>query len=290
MATAQLAPPPNALRRKFIKHWQSATDSNNISPHGFRRFKTTHLLNLRFLEDEIAEADHAIYQAGLSLDLESPSSDRLGLRCAKRDENSPALSEIITHAMVQKLRSLLKEYDDALLAFNRVMNMETISLLDDPKQSSLRTDLTWYEIYNTRLLRTDCDIRSRTDPFQRRLHKYLRSFRYWRLSRNPQDTTEARGPTQAHLKWSYQNTVLIADMVGRVVAVIVTAAFFVIPLAVLPHKSMRTQVGTASMLIVAFSLTVTLMLKASNLEMIVVTAAYAAVLTTFVANMSVSEP
>ncbi|KAK5633654.1 hypothetical protein RRF57_009368 [Xylaria bambusicola] len=170
------------------------------------------------------------------------------------------------------------------------MAMETISLLDDPTQSSMRTDLNWYEIYNTRLLRTDRDVRSRTDPFQRRLQKYLRAFRYWRLSRNHQDFRETGGPSQTHLKWSYQDTIVITEVVGRIIAVMIMGAFFVIPLVVLPHKSMGIQVSTATLLIVTFSLTVTLMLKASNLEMMVVAAAYAAVLTTFIANMSLPTP
>ncbi|KAI0513235.1 hypothetical protein F5B22DRAFT_611742 [Xylaria bambusicola] len=68
------------------------------------------------------------------------------------------------------------------------------------------------------------------------------------------------------------------------------SAFFVIPIVVFPHKSMSAQVSIATLLIVAFSLTVTLMLKTSNMEMMAVAAAYAAVLTTFIANMSVLTP
>jgi hypothetical protein len=51
----------------------ASTADNNLTLHGFRRSKTTHLLNLRYLEDEVAQIDHTLYQAGLSLNL-SPSS------------------------------------------------------------------------------------------------------------------------------------------------------------------------------------------------------------------------
>jgi hypothetical protein len=47
------------------------------------------------------------------------------------------------------------ETDKALTAFNNIMAVETFSLLDDKKQSSLRYDLNLYEIYNTRLLRVE---------------------------------------------------------------------------------------------------------------------------------------
>ena len=46
---------------RFPLLWQRSTEDNNLALHGFRRFKTTHLLNLRFLEEEIADLDHAIY-------------------------------------------------------------------------------------------------------------------------------------------------------------------------------------------------------------------------------------
>jgi hypothetical protein len=45
------------LLREFAKYWRTATDDHNETLHGFRRFKTTQLLNLRFLEDEIEELD-----------------------------------------------------------------------------------------------------------------------------------------------------------------------------------------------------------------------------------------
>jgi hypothetical protein len=95
---------------EFRMHWQSATADSNLTLHGFRRFKTTHLLNLRFLESEIADLDHRIYQAGLSLNLSLSLNDRLGLKHSKRDENVPKIHESINKDLVVRLRDLLQKY------------------------------------------------------------------------------------------------------------------------------------------------------------------------------------
>ncbi|KAF1922251.1 uncharacterized protein M421DRAFT_413491 [Didymella exigua CBS 183.55] len=58
------------------------------------------------------------------------------------------------------------------------MTMETFSLLDNEQQASLHDDLSLYEAHKTRLLRVDLETRSRTDPFQRWLHKHLWAFCY----------------------------------------------------------------------------------------------------------------
>ena len=97
------------LSGQFRGHWQSSTADNNLTLHGFRRFKTTHLLNLRFLESEIADLDHGIYQVGLSLGLSLSHEDRLGLRQSKVDKNPPGL-ETINQALILKLRDLLRQY------------------------------------------------------------------------------------------------------------------------------------------------------------------------------------
>ncbi|KAI3335286.1 hypothetical protein F4824DRAFT_511223 [Ustulina deusta] len=267
-----------------MKHWEKATADSNLTLHGFRRFKTTQLLNLRFLKDEIATVDHGIYQAGLSLGLDPSSSDRLGLGHSKRDANVPPIEETITRAMVLRLRGLLKEYDDALIAFNQIMAMETFSLLDDDKQSSLRTDLSFYEIYKTRLIRTDLGTRSRTDPFQRQIQKFLRDFRYWRLSRSYRGHVEAPESTLPCRRWHYQNTILIAKVAGHLITAITIAVFLIVPLAILESQPKNLQIAVVSIFILVFSFAVTAMLRISNLETVAVSAAYAAVLATFVSN------
>lgn len=164
--------------------------------------------------------------------------------------------------------------------------METFSLLDDEKQSSMRTDLTLPEIYNTRLLRVDLGPRSRTDPFQRWIHNYLRRFRYWKLSRS-QRSIEGLGSVERGHRWSFQNTVLIATILGRVISAVVTGIFLVVPLTILSVNLPReAQLLIVSMCILCFSCLVAIMLRVSNFEMMALSAAYAAVLTVFVSNGS----
>lgn len=169
------------------------------------------------------------------------------------------------------------------------MAMETFSLLDDEKQSSLRDDLNLYEVYKTRLLRVDMGTRARTDPFQRWLHRYLRAFRYWKLSRQPQDGETGHQSSTVHrLQWSYQNTILIADVIGRVTTAGLTAIFLVVPLAVLSYQpSKRNQLIIISVCILVLSFLVSMFLKVSSFEMMAVSAAYAAVLSVFVSNVPV---
>lgn len=108
---AKSAPQPsNKFSQQFFAHWRSSTDDNNITLHGFRRFKTSHLLNLRFLENEIAELDHSIYQAGLSLGQGVSLKDRLGLRYAKIDDELPDPSVLVNQELILKLRDLLRQY------------------------------------------------------------------------------------------------------------------------------------------------------------------------------------
>lgn len=100
----------NPVGAQFRRLWPCITADSNFTLHGFRRFKTTHLLNLRFLENEIAELDHIIYQAGLSLEGPLSPLDRLGLKYSKKDANVPAIHETITKEFVLKLRGLIQQY------------------------------------------------------------------------------------------------------------------------------------------------------------------------------------
>lgn len=174
--------------------------------------------------------------------------------------------------------------DEALSAFNNVMAMETFSLLDDEKQFNMRADLTLPEIYKTRLLRTDLGPRSRTDPFQRWFHRYLRGYRYWKLSRS-QSSVEGLGALRRGHRWSYQNTALVASILGRVTSAVMTCFFLVVPLAILSADwAWGAQLTIVSVCILVFSFLVAIMLKVSNFEMMALSAAYAAVLSVFVSN------
>lgn len=94
----------------FRKAWPNVTDDNYLTLFGFRRFRTAHLLNLRFLEEEIDRIDHQMFQAGLKLDHSPRTIDRLGLEHAKMDMKPQGVDEIISKELVTKLRELLKQY------------------------------------------------------------------------------------------------------------------------------------------------------------------------------------
>lgn len=98
------------LSSAFRKCWAASTADNNLTLHGFRRFKTTQLLNLRLLKNEIADMDHTVYQAGLGLGLTLSPDDRLGLAHSKRDVNVPKVEDVITQEFILKLRDLIKQY------------------------------------------------------------------------------------------------------------------------------------------------------------------------------------
>lgn len=100
----------NPIAARFRDIWPQATADSNLTLHSFRRFKTTHLVNLRLLERELAGLDHTVYQAGLSLDIAPSSADRLGLRHSRRDADVPAVTDTITDAFASRLRYLLKDY------------------------------------------------------------------------------------------------------------------------------------------------------------------------------------
>ncbi|KAL8643956.1 MAG: hypothetical protein Q9226_008016 [Calogaya cf. arnoldii] len=274
----------------FPKVWSHSTEDKNLTLYGFRRFKTTHLVNLRFLEEEISGLDHRIYQAGLSLDNGTldRKPDRLGLRCSHRDANIPALQDSITDSLVLNLRHLLKDYDDALASFNKLMAMETFSLIDDEGKSRERNDLHPYEKYKTRLVRADLGTRATHDPIRRGIQKALQRFQYSRTLHEV-DTDKEQGtishPSREAKKLSYQNTALLAEVLSRILASLMAGAFMVLPLIMVSYQTrQRDHLITISLWIIGFSVSVSATLRASNLTTIGVVAAYSAVLSVFVSK------
>ncbi|KAL8891147.1 MAG: hypothetical protein Q9192_005781 [Flavoplaca navasiana] len=274
----------------FRKVWSQSTADRNLTLYGFRRFKTTHLVNLRFLEEEISDVDHRIYQAGLSLDdgTLDHKTDRLGLQCSHRDANVPAIQDSITDSLVLRLRNLLKDYDDALASFNKLMAMETFSLIDDEGQSRERNDLHPYEKYKTRLVRADLGSRTTHDPFRRGIQKALRRFQYWR-TRGKFGIDEERDtvtrPSPGAKTVSYQNSAFLAGILSRMLASLMAAAFMVLPLIMVSYQTRQSDhLITISVWIIGFSLSLSATLRASNLTTTGVVAAYAAVLSVFVSK------
>ncbi|ETS75191.1 hypothetical protein PFICI_13675 [Pestalotiopsis fici W106-1] len=268
----------------FPKLWQAATDDSDLTLYGFRRFKTSHLLNLRFLEEEIAEIDHKLYQAGLGLGIDHPLADRLGLKDSKKDAKVPRVEDTITEDLVLRLRTLCEQYDNALIALNKIMDMEVFSLLDDEKQCSTRTDLTLSEMYKTRLLRVDLMSRARTDPLQDWIHRGLRNLHYWRISSREKNRKSASfGAGRAH-RWSYEDLVYSANIMSRLILTLLTSTFLIVPLGVMSESSSMAQLFIIGFSIVAFSVLVATALKVSSFEMMAMCAGYAAVISAFMAN------
>ena len=104
--------PNHDSQGQFARHWQLSTADHNLTLYGFRRFKTSHLLNLRLLEEEIGKLDRMVYQAGLSLGLEISSEDRLGLNYCTQDKESVNFEAMLQDGSMGKLRRLLKEYGE----------------------------------------------------------------------------------------------------------------------------------------------------------------------------------
>lgn len=101
----------------FSKIWREITSDNYHTLFGFRRFRTTHLLNLRLLEAEIGAIDHDVYQAGLQLGQplgHGHTLDRLGLKHAKRDSKRTKVEEVVNQDSILRIRRLIKEYGEAI--------------------------------------------------------------------------------------------------------------------------------------------------------------------------------
>ena len=123
--------------------------------------------------------------------------------------------------------------------------------------------------------------RLRQDPFVRRIHGLLRRLCYLKLSKRNRPTCKDEDE-----HWSHQNTIMIAEIAGRFIMAIVTAIFLVVPLAVLSNLARKDiQLTVISICIVLFSFLVSALLKVTNLEMMIVSAAYAAILSVFVSNL-----
>lgn len=99
----------------FPKVWRESTSDNRLTLFGFRRYRTTHLLNLRFLEAEIHKIDHDLYQAGLQLVQPLGREhiiDRLGLKQARQDSQRVKMEDVVNETSILRLRSLIKEYGE----------------------------------------------------------------------------------------------------------------------------------------------------------------------------------
>jgi Ca2+/Na+ antiporter len=84
----------------------------------------------------------------------------------------------------------------------------------------------------------------------------------------------------------YQSTILIAEVIRRVVTAVLITAFLIAPLSISSHESSKDiQLTLVAVWILVLSFVVSLFLKISSFEMTAVSAAYAAVLSVSVSNV-----
>ena len=170
------------------------------------------------------------------------------------------------------------------------MLMETYSMADNSWESRLRTDFNPYETYKTRLVRVDQAYRTGSrDIIRHALRKFLRALWFFvcrsRIGRETQEPYASAATLESHLKKSYQNTARLAEIITRFLVALLAGAFLVIPLVVLSYQSSsQTHLITISICIVIFSLLVSLVSRASNEQIMVASAGYAAVLVVFLSN------
>lgn len=301
--------PTNNAQGHFARNWQLSTADHNLTLYGFRRFKTSHLLNLRLLEDEIGKLDRMVFQAGLGLGLEISPEDRLGLNYCRLDKESVDFEKLLQDGSMEKLRQLLKDYgekqlqtarsgsidrcatDNALVSFSQIMSLETFSLLDDEQQSSYHQELSLPEMHKMRLLRVDKQFdRIRQDPIQQWLQKTLRNRHYRNLAARSSSVDDCRPRIVRGAKeWSQQSTSYVASIIARVISALLLAAFLLVPLVLLSEQSSKgIQLAIITVSIILFCCFVSVMLKVSHLEMIIVCAAYTAILSVFISNAPAS--
>ena len=105
--------PDKHCSQRFRTIWPEITSDNYLSLFGFQRYRTAHLLNLRFLEAELGAIDRDIYQSGLQLSQPLDCGhvlDRLGLKHAKKDNDPKKIEEVVNQALIIRLRELIKQY------------------------------------------------------------------------------------------------------------------------------------------------------------------------------------
>lgn len=168
--------------------------------------------------------------------------------------------------------------------------MEIFALADNSLQANLRTDFNPYETYKTRLVRVD--LARRNGPRDVLRHSFRKGLRYfWFFIRLkgfeiPTPSTYASATAlEANLKRTYQKTACIAEYMTRFVVALLAGAFLVVPLIVMSYQpSNQAHLITISICIFVFSLLVSLVSKASNEQIMIAAAGYAAVLAVFLSN------
>lgn len=180
--------------------------------------------------------------------------------------------------------------DEALIAVNQIMMMETYALADSGWMGHFHHDLSSYESYKARLVRIDLLARRGSkDPIEHCLRKYLRMFWFSVRSRgirsDAPDVEHKPTNTESRMRNAYQNTTRIAEFLARFIFAMLAGTALILPLVILTRQEgMEAQLTTIVVFIVLFSLLVALLSKASNQEVMAASAAYAAVLVVFISS------
>lgn len=171
--------------------------------------------------------------------------------------------------------------DNAVLAFNNIMNLQTIALSDSEWLSSLPNNISMQETFKTRLLRLDLPPSTQRDAIRYFLHRWIRKLWFEARVKGSSLEDDSTAPNSQ----GYRNTIRIADIAARFIFALLAGVFFIVPLVVLSYQtSLRSHLVTVSICIVVFSFLLSLISQASNQETLMAVAAYAAVLVVFVAS------
>ena len=312
--------PPNVLETKALlaEIWPIITSDNTLTLHGFRRFRTLHLFNLRILEKEIDGFDRNLYQAALATVEVSRPYDKLGVGSARRDTVVPSPSDVANPESLKRLRELLTQYgrsvkrglaasqltnvyiDSALVSYNTLMRMETFSLADNIACGLSRLNrLNPYEIYKTRLVKADLPLTRPRPPLLKFFHTNLRRLWFYvckkkvydrhcqsivTASNAPRDIEKTNAAMNDH-HMAFQNTIDVSQLLFSFLVALVSGVLLIVPLCILSYQHGRgAHLITVAISILTFSFITACSIRTSGPETIAASAAYSAVLAVFLSN------
>lgn len=108
--TRDPATPPVPILRvhDFEESWGKVTNSGVLNQ--FHRYNTLHLLNLRFLEEELATVESQVLRAGLKFSGREKGPDQIIFEEAIISPDVCDSNGKVSQAYVEKLRNLIQKY------------------------------------------------------------------------------------------------------------------------------------------------------------------------------------
>ncbi|CAN8099915.1 unnamed protein product [Discula destructiva] len=260
----------------FNRIWSIATEDENLTMYAFKRFKTSHLVNLRYLEHELDKLDRDVYQAGLSLGHDVSKTGRLLLGHAQKDKVIKTVQDVAQKENIIRLRKLISENDKAMIRFKQLMQMKTFSMFEDDRRTKYHLEMNDWEAYKTSLIRVDLPAGRPRSPFENWLHHFLR----WIKWNKRQHDNRAES--------SQFNSIAFSNIVLNILVATGTITLFVTPTILLSNRAgSPVEIFTISLFIGVFSFIVSFRSGSSAISTMGATAAYGAVLVVFLSNNSV---